>query len=128
MSERQRRGQVEQFKHLSDEAIQRSLKEKHLFSERPEVYSTSFRCKPVKDATSPNVNDRLILIARGAYYDVVHQGQSIARLEGNGARSLLEAQQVDPRSGSFLQAVVAKTPGRSGYFDIRLQSSTKEYG
>ena len=119
MSEREQRGQAKKFEHLRDRAFEESIKKKHIFSDRPEVFTETFRCCPVNGRHRLADGERLIILPQGEHYDVVQNFTVVGRIEA-GCETLSSALACDARSGRMLNASVSRPPGLSGHFEVRV--------
>lgn len=123
MSERMLRAQVAQFHHRKERALAESLTRKHLFSDRPEVLKTAFKCEPVGEETSLVVGDLVILLPDGGSLKTVHDNVEVGRITGEGATQVLEALNADSRAGGMAVAEVVQPPTLSGFFEVCIRDS-----
>ncbi|HEX8549945.1 MAG TPA: hypothetical protein VF681_00180 [Abditibacteriaceae bacterium] len=119
MSEREQRGQAKQFRHQRDKAFEDSIKSKHIFSERPEVFTETFRCCPINGRPCLTEGEALLILPREQHFDVVQNLNIIGRIEA-GSEILSDALASDLRAGGILNASVCRLPGLSGHFEVRV--------
>jgi hypothetical protein len=119
MSEQVKRSQVKRFNHKADEAIEKSLKSKHLFSDRPEIYTTSLRCQLVGQEKVQE-GQNVMLRSTGLEIQVISESSIlIGRLAGSAAEVVKNAMTNDTRAESMMKAVVSRASGISPFCDIR---------
>lgn len=133
MSERMLRAQVAQFHHRKERALAESLTRQHLFSDRPEVLTTVFRCEPVGEEASLAIGNLVILLPDAGALRAVYENAEVGRINGEGAVQLLEALSADSRASEMgmVVAEVVQTPALSGFFEVRVckvASSSNEKG
>lgn len=118
MGEQFKSRHTEQFRHLQDAAHERELKRRTLFTDRPEVFTTSYRCRPIEPKTvfAPETlffardnNDRL---------EVFSGAELVGYVEG-GAETMREAFRKEPRAEGFMKVRLHSQSSLSGFFEIR---------
>lgn len=118
MGEQFKSRHTEQFRHQQDAAHEKELKRRHLFSERSEVFTLDYRCRPLDRVE--RLDCQIPLYARchadGAI-EISQGGRMVGCVEG-GAETLREAFRSDPRACGVMRMELRSQSPLTGYFVI----------
>lgn len=118
MGEQFKRCHTEQFRHQQDAAHEKELKRRTLFSDRPEVFTTFYRCRPITPTMTLELNALFFARDNNGALEVFAGGELIGHVEG-GAETMRNAFQKEPRAEGFMKVRLHSQSSLSGFFDIR---------
>ncbi len=121
MSERRKRGQAEQFKHLRDSALDESFKREHLFTHKKEIFIQQFRCSlaGLPNSLPLNKDAPVLLLVRDTTIDVIYNNVIVGHIS-SGCESIRDAIASDPRACNMINATICSQPGLSRSFYIQI--------
>lgn len=127
MGEQFKSSHTERFRHQQDAAHEKELKRRTLFSDRPEVFTTLYRCRPVEPTTTLGPNALFFARDNNGALEIFAGGELIGRVEG-GAETMRNAFQKEPRAEGFMKVRLHSQSPLSGFFDIRCAENETQNG
>lgn len=109
---------AKQFRYRQDAARQQELETSTIFSNRPDVFETDYRCRPTEPRVDLDSCAPFYAQCNGSEIKVFQRGQLVGHVEG-GREAMQEAMRSDTRCCGLMRMKLQARSFLSGFFDLR---------
>jgi hypothetical protein len=120
------RKHTERFRCLIDADFEKQVNTNHLFSDRPHVRETVYRCRPLEAELVVRETDLLWLCHLGGSDLALIRGHvQIGTVSGADADDWRDAFRSDLRAGNMARVRLVEEPGLGGYFSVAFKEDER---